>query len=252
MIGLRGFVLVGALAGLPVAVAPAQIAAEPVVISLQVTPKVQVADFGKFVTLSGRVTGGPAVTAALAARSLELEVDSIAEGYNRPVDVEPIVPKADGTFKRKYDIAVNSRITLHPPAGGAFQGASPTIRSLWRPLPEVSNYTRGNKLVMEYRVSVTGGIPFSRGSLKIRRGTATKAYFYAGPHKAIPRLGSATLKSAYDGELHATLAFPFSKLPPGGGRIYACVKGTAFLGTQPVDRTCGVRRSTGVIPPPRP
>jgi hypothetical protein len=187
------------------------------------------------------------VAAALAAGDLDLEVGAIAAGYERPIDIEPITPEADGTFSRKLDVAVNARITLHPPEGSAFSGASPTVTTHWRPLPEVSNFTRGRKLVMEYRVSVPGGIPFSRGSLDIQRGTATKAVFYAGPKKAIPRLGTARLKSAYDGEVHARLAFPFSKLPPGGGRVYACVAGTAFLGTDPVDPGCGGKRSTGVI-----
>jgi hypothetical protein len=234
-------------------VAPAQTAGEPVSITLIVRPKVQTADFGKSVVLAGRITGSEALTAALADRRVELEVEAIAEGYERPVDVEPIVPKANGTFTRKYDIAVNSRITLRTQQNGAFVGASPTVRSLWRPLPEISNYTRGRKLVMEYRASVTGGIPFSRGSLKIRRGTATRAVFYAGPRNmAIPQVGKAKLKSAYDGEVHARLAIPFKDLPPApnGGRIYACVKGTAFLGTLPVDSDCGIKRSKGHIDPP--
>ena len=230
----------------------AQTGGDPVSISLTVKPKVQTADFGTYAVLKGRVTGSPALSAALASKRFELQVEAIAEGYERPVDVAPIVPKADGTFKAKYDIAINSRITLRTRAGGSFTGQSPTVRSLWKPVPEVSNFTRGKKLVMEYRVSIPGGIPFSTGSLKILPGAAKKAYFYAGPAKSIRLLSTGRLRSAYGGERHARLAYPFSKLPPGGGRIYACVKGAAFLGTVPLDPACGGRRSTGVIPPPTP
>ena len=98
-------------------VAPAQVAPEPVTITLAVKPKLQVADFGKSVTISGKVTGTAALAQALQDKRFELEVEAIADGYNRPVDVEAIVPKADGSFSRKYDIAVNSRITLKTPEG---------------------------------------------------------------------------------------------------------------------------------------
>lgn len=249
-----GYALTAAVAAAAVAAtaATAQAPARPeaLAITLSVSPAVQTADFDKTVTLSGEVSGGPVLADALDEDRFELELDAVALGYDRPVDIEPITPRRDGSFRRKLDVAVNTRITLRPPEGGAFRGRSNTVTTRWKPLPEVSNYVRGSKLVMEYRVSVPGGIPFSRGSLRIRRGTARRAVFYAGPKRAIPRLGSARLRSAYDGEVHARLAFPFRKLPPGGGRIYACLRGTAFLGTEPLDRRCGRKRTRRSMPAP--
>jgi hypothetical protein len=250
-----GAALTLALVAVAPAVAQTPSIRETVTITLKASPAVQDADFDKSITISGKVTGSEALTSALAEGSLRLNVSAVALGYNRAFDVAPIKPAADGTFHRKIDAAINAHISVSP-AGSDFSGTSPTVTTHWKPVPEIFNYSEDNNktLVIEYRASIPGGIPFLTGSFKMRRGNAKQAFFYAGPtDKPTTRLGHTKLKSSYDGEVHAKFSIPFKqlpKLPPGAqGRVYACFKGVAFLGTDPLDGTCGKKKSTGRIIP---
>jgi hypothetical protein len=192
--------------------------------------------------LSGRVTGPPELDAALADGTVELELHGRAAGYDRDLEPIPVFPDARGRFTATDVTGVNTRFQVI--ARGDFSGVSRALLVRWRPALEVQATPVGRRLRIAFKATGPARIPTRGGDTRTAPGTARRAFFYAGPGRRVPRIGSRPLRARNRlgaRELRATLSVLFSRLPPGGGAAFACFEGTAFRGMQRSFKRCGDR-----------
>lgn len=181
------------------------------------------------VRLSGRVTGSDNLSRELKTGRFELRITERQVGGAQKSD--EIVVKRDGRFKSCDLDGVGGEFVAQTVPDSEFAGRSNPVRTAW--LPEVS--TDSDVVGRQLQASITA--PIASGA---DRGTASRAYFYAGPEEGpLRRLQTKPLQRR-GARLTAEFRVSLDELPSGGS-VYTCFKGTVYEGSLKPYQSCGSR-----------